>query len=105
MRCEHWQRVRIGAQREIRAGGAPPQDLLANALALCAAGDVRPVETGRIPVARLNGALRRRLGSAQEIPLIALPCGTALELDHQLLSLLSGDRDPAWRDFFALHGV
>jgi len=69
------------------------------------AGDVRPVETGRVPVETLNRALRRRCGDAQEIPLIALPCGTAVELDPQLLGLLQGDLGPAWRDFLALHGV
>ncbi len=90
---------------EIPPGAAAPQDLLANALALCAAGDVRPVETGRVPVEALNRALRRRFGGAQETPLIALPCGTALELDHQLLGLLGSDMGPAWRDFLALHGV
>jgi len=90
---------------EIAPETAAPRDLLANALALCAAGDVRPAETGRVPVAALNQALRRRLGSAQDVPLIALPCGTALELDHRLFALLSGDMAPAWREFLALHGV
>ncbi len=87
---------------EIPSGAAAPQDLLANALALCAAGDVRPVEAGRVSVEALNRALRRRLASTQETPLIALPCGTALDLDHQLLS---DEMSPAWRDFLALHGV
>ena len=90
---------------EIPPGVAVAQNLLANALALCAAGDVRPVETGRVPVEALNRALRHRLGDAQELPLIALPCGTALELDQQLLGLLSGEINPGWRDFLALHGV
>jgi SAM-dependent methyltransferase len=96
-----------GARRlsEMPPGRAAPQDLLANALALCAAGDVRPVETGRVPVESLNRALRRHLGGAQETPLIALPCGTALELDDQLLGLLRNDRGPVWRDFLASHGV
>jgi len=90
---------------EVPPGDAAPQDLLANALALCAAGDVRPVEAARVPVEALNRALRRRLGGAQEIPLIALSCGTALELDHQLLGWLGGEMNSAWRDFLALHGV
>ena len=29
-----------------------------------------------------NRALRRRLGRSEEIPAIALPCGTALDIDH-----------------------
>jgi len=90
---------------EIRSGAAAAQDLLANALALCAAGDVRPVETGRVPVEALNHALRRRLGEAEETPLVALPCGTAIELDRQLLAMLHGDLGPAWRDFLVLHGL
>jgi SAM-dependent methyltransferase len=89
---------------DIPPGAAAPRALVANALVLCAAGDVRPVETGRAPVAALNRALRRRLGT-QETPLIALPCGTALELDHQLLGLSTDHGDPAWREFLALHGV
>jgi SAM-dependent methyltransferase len=83
---------------------AAPRDLVANTLALCAAGDVRPTETGRAPVAALNLALRRRLGT-DEVPLIALPCGTALELDHRLPGALTDRGDPVWREFLALHGV
>lgn len=90
---------------DIPPGAAAARDLLGNALALCAAGDVRPVETGRAPVERLNRALRRRLGTAEEIPVIALPCGTALELDHRLFATLEGKTGAAWRDFLALHGV
>ena len=79
-------------------------------LALCAAGDVRPVETTRIPVGPLNRALRRRLGRSEEIPAIALPCGTALDIDHELLGLLhggdhAGTASAAWREFLELHGV
>jgi SAM-dependent methyltransferase len=89
---------------DLDAASAPPRDLLANALALCAMGDVRPVETGRVPVAAINAALRRRLGGPEEIPIVALPCGTALELDHA--SLLAGaGNDPAWQDFLAHHSV
>lgn len=90
---------------DIAAGPSEPRDLIANALALCAAGGVRPVETGRAPVGPLNRALRRHLGGADETPLIALPCGTALELDGHRLDLLRSGRDPAWRDFLAAHGV
>ncbi|MGC2414449.1 MAG: hypothetical protein WA459_17320, partial [Stellaceae bacterium] len=63
------------------------------------------VETARIPVEALNRALSRRLATAHETPLIALPCGTALELDHQFLGLIGGEMNPAWRDFLTLHGV
>ena len=90
---------------DLPAGGCDPRDLLANALALCAAGSVRPVEPDHVPVATLNRALRRHLGGSDETPLIALPCGTALELDGHLLDLLTSGRDPAWRDFLASQGV
>jgi hypothetical protein len=95
---------------EVARGGVGAADLLANALALCAAGDVRPVEASRAPVAALNRALRRRLGSAEEISVLALPCGTALDIDHSVRGLLSGavtgigDRAGEWRDFLAGHG-
>jgi SAM-dependent methyltransferase len=95
---------------DIPTGFAATRDLIANMLALCAAGDVRPAETTRTPVGPLNRALRRRLGRNDEIPAIALPCGTALDIDHELLGLLrGGDGDggmgAGWREFLALHGV
>src|SRR5437764_13896377 len=95
---------------DIPSGFAAERDLIANMLALCAAGDVRPAETTRTPVGPLNRALRRRLGKAEEIPVIALPCGTALDIDHELLGLMHGG-DPGggagadWREFLTLHGV
>ncbi|HYU11626.1 MAG TPA: class I SAM-dependent methyltransferase, partial [Stellaceae bacterium] len=88
---------------DIPADFAAPGDLVANMLALCAGGDVRPVETTRASVGPLNRALRRRLGGAEEIPVIALPCGTALDIDHELLGMLRGgadllgDRAGEWR--------
>src|SRR5204862_7013958 len=75
---------------DIPSGFAAERDLIANMLVLCAAGDVRPAETTRVPVGPLNRALRRRLGKTEEIPVIALPCGTALDIDHELLGLLRG---------------
>ena len=96
-----------GARRlaDLPSDGAATRDLVANALALCAAGGVRPVETGRVPIAALNRALRRHLGGPDETPLIALPCGTALEIDGHMLDLLTSGRNPAWREFLAAHGV
>ncbi|MBV9861637.1 MAG: methyltransferase regulatory domain-containing protein [Alphaproteobacteria bacterium] len=96
---------------EIAAPGMREADLVRNALLLCAAGDVRPVETDRVPVAAINRALRRRLGGPEEIAVLALSCGTALDIDGELLGLSRGGADPAhgriaeWRDFLALHGV
>jgi hypothetical protein len=70
---------------------------------------VRPVEATRVPVGPLNRALQRRLGRSEEIPAIALPCGTALDIDHELLGLLRGGEgggsSAGWREFLALHGV
>ena len=95
---------------DIPSGFAEPRDLIANMLALCAAGDIRPAETSRAPVGPLNRALQRRVGRAEEIPAIALPCGTALDIDHELLGLMrggdaAGGTNADWREFLEMHGV
>jgi hypothetical protein len=94
---------------EIAANDIAQQDLIANALALAAGGDIRPVEKTRAPVAALNRALRRRLGGSEKIPVLALPCGTALDIDAEVLRLMRGDfdseRGAAWRKFLTMHGV
>ena len=94
---------------DIPSGFAATRDLMANMLVLCAAGDLRPAETTRAPVGPLNRALRRRIGKADEIPAIALPCGTALDIDHELLGLMrgsdNGGTSAEWREFLDLHGV
>jgi SAM-dependent methyltransferase len=61
------------------------QDALANALVLSAAGTVRPVERDDMPVDKLNQAIGRRFGSPEEIPFVALPCGTALPVNDEML--------------------
>lgn len=58
----------------------PAQDLLANAVALSAAGTLWPVEAEGAPVAGINGAIRRRAGTPDEIRFRALPFGTALRM-------------------------
>jgi len=95
---------------DIAPNGTEPRDLVANALALCVGGDVRPAELTRTPVGPLSRALQRRLGTPEELPVLALPCGTALDFDQDLLGLMRGgdtlgDRAAAWRDFLALHEV
>lgn len=90
---------------EMPENGIGPRDLIANALALAAGGDIRPSEKTRVPVGALNRALRRRLGGSDEIPVIALPCGTALELDATTLALIRGGGSAEWRDFVHLHGI
>jgi SAM-dependent methyltransferase len=54
------------------------RDLLANALALSAAGVLWPVEGDHVPVAKINEAIRRRAGTPDEIRFQVLPCGTAV---------------------------
>jgi SAM-dependent methyltransferase len=88
-----------------------PQDALANALVLSAAGALRPVERSHTPVANLNEAIYRRLGGPEEIRFLALPCGTALPIDDVLLTLIKGsetvkkDECGEWRDFLAAYGL
>jgi len=85
-------------------------NLIANALVLCAARMVRPVEGADAPVKKLNETILRRLGGAEELRHLALPCGTALRLDPNLMRAL-GDKFgideslTAWRDFLRLHGI
>jgi hypothetical protein len=56
----------------------PAQDLLANAVALTAAGTLWPVEATDGPVEAINSAIRRRAGTPDEIRFQALPFGTAI---------------------------
>jgi SAM-dependent methyltransferase len=90
---------------------ATAEDLLKNILTLCAAGDILPVEPVCAPVAALNRALCGRFDGPEEIRWLALPCGTALEVDRGLLRLLRNgeeigdDRFPGWRGFLASHGL
>jgi SAM-dependent methyltransferase len=87
------------------------KDILANALVLAAVGAVRPVEPGATPVAALNRAIARRLNGDDAIEIVALPCGTALEVDRALVAALRDGSapDPAtfpgWREFLAAHGL
>jgi len=87
-----------------------PADVIANTMVLCASNQIRPVEIARASVAALNAAISRRLGSPEEIPYLALPCGTAVGIGDTLRVLLRGEAEDsaeagAWRDFLATHGV
>ena len=90
---------------------APPQDLATNILLLCAVGDAMPVEPTRAQVEPLNRAIFRRLDGPEEIRWLALPCGTALDIDLGLMRRLRDgeeideNRFPGWRGFLASHGV
>jgi hypothetical protein len=88
-----------------------PQDAVANALVLCAADAVRPVEGDRAPVTDINRTIRRRLGSGQEILHLALSCGTALPIKDTLLQILRDGENAKdgeagqWREYLASLGV
>jgi SAM-dependent methyltransferase len=86
------------------------KDAIANAMVLCASNQIRPVEAMRTPVAKMNTALSRRLGGPEEIPYLALPCGTAIGINDKIRLLLRGQRGDdeefgAWRDFLAAQSV
>jgi SAM-dependent methyltransferase len=87
------------------------KDILANALVLAAAGVARPVEPGAAPVAALNQAIARRLDGDHAIKIMALPCGTALEVERALIASLHDGNGPdptsfpGWREFLAAYGL
>ena len=96
---------------EVAPVRAPSQDLATDVLLLCAVGDAMPVEPGRSPVETLNRTIFRRLEGPEEIHWLALPCGTALDVDVGLMRQLRDgekideDRFPGWRGFLAAHGL
>ena len=66
---------------DLAAAEISAQDLLANAVALTAAGSLWPVEAADAAdasVEGINNAIRRRAGTPDEIRFHALPFGTAL---------------------------
>jgi SAM-dependent methyltransferase len=80
-------------------------------LTLCAAGDIMPVEAGYSPVGDLNRIVCARVDGAEEIGWLALPCGTAVPVEQELLRLLRDGkriddlRFPGWAGFLASHGI
>jgi ubiquinone/menaquinone biosynthesis C-methylase UbiE len=95
---------------DLPRGGASRQDLLANLLALCAAGVVQPVEAEDAWVNDLNRAILDRVDGLEEIAAIALPCGKLVRVEQALLRALR-DRAPiedqalaAWLDYIAAYG-
>jgi hypothetical protein len=89
---------------------APAQDLR-TLLTLCATGDIMPAEPGNAAVGDLNRILCGRIDGPEEIRWLALPCGTALEIDRGLMRLLRDGSEidesqfPGWRDFLGFHGI
>ena len=80
-------------------------------LTLCAAGDVMPAEPGYTSVSALNRVLCTRVDGPEEIRWVALPRGSAVEVDPGLLRALrdggpiDNNRFPGWQDFLSCHGV
>jgi hypothetical protein len=75
-----------------------PEDIIANALVLAAAGAIRAVERHHLPVKKLNEAIGRRFGGPEEIPFLVLPCGTALPITDEMLPLVNGSETRKARD-------
>jgi SAM-dependent methyltransferase len=96
---------------DIDADADQTQDPLDAMLILCAAGDAMPVEGACALVDKINKALFHRLGAPEEIRWLALPCGSAVELNPGLMRLLRDGADidddsfPGWRNFLAAHGI
>jgi Predicted methyltransferase regulatory domain len=99
-----------GALAQLPTDLSPGQDLLDSALVLCAGGDVMPVEAAGAAVGAVNNALWQRLDGSEEVLWLALPCGTALSVEPDLLRQLRDGvaidehRFPGWRGFLAAHG-
>jgi len=83
------------------------RNLLANLLVLCAARVVRPAEGGTASVKALNEAILGRLDGPERLTYLALPCGTAINVEANLLRKLRDKTDteesyPGWKDFLEL---
>jgi trans-aconitate methyltransferase len=79
---------------------------LAVAMALAAAGVIRPVSAASASVVTLNRVLAELAEDSKPLPFMALPCGTALALEPELSRSLSRGkalpkRLTAWSDFLA----
>lgn len=82
--------------------GNSDQDVLANMIVLCCAGAVRPVAAAAIDVTRLNETVRDHVNPSAKVVNLALPCGTALRVDRDVVAGPGdGSETPAWRDFLA----
>jgi SAM-dependent methyltransferase len=94
----------------ITAEGLSSADLLANALALFAANQIRPVGPGWAEIEPLNRAFLSRLDGPEALPYLALPRGTAVRLESTILkSMRTGapvpDEQKEWRNFLRRYGI
>jgi SAM-dependent methyltransferase len=78
--------LRTGPKRiaDIVDDSIPRADLLANALALYAAGEIRAAEPTIVDVQRLNAALAAHVGMLEPVRFYALPSGTGVAVDPEL---------------------
>jgi SAM-dependent methyltransferase len=92
---------------ELSAGRLAGTEDLKTLLTLCAAGDIMPAEPGHASVTDFNRVLCGRVDGPEEIRWLALPCGTAVEVDRGLLRGLRDGQpfDDGWRHFLAYHGL
>jgi len=95
----------------VARSGLEAQAILDAGLILTALDILRPVERDQFDVQRVNMAVRRRLGGAEEIPFLALPCGTMLKLNDALRGVMRCVEDSHsgaindWIKFLATSGV
>jgi hypothetical protein len=83
----------------------PPADLLANAVALCAADDVRPVASQAVPVENLNRTLA---ADAAAFPYRVSPHGTAIRIAAAPAGASEAEAHASsegWARFFDVHGM
>jgi SAM-dependent methyltransferase len=90
---------------DIPADGNSRADVLASALALFAANEIRPVEPTSTDVDRLNTALMQHVDETDPLRVLALPAGTALDVPTALPAAIRGaatlpDNLQPWSDFF-----
>lgn len=106
---------------ELSAGGFDRQDVVANLMALCSAGAVRPVALEDAAVGALNAAILDRIDGNEAIGVLALACGTAVRLEPAVLRALrdggpdsggpdgggpdSGAAAAQWRRYLRRHGA
>jgi SAM-dependent methyltransferase len=96
---------------ELSAEFSCGHDLVDPALALCAGGDVIPVEGADATVDLINRVLWGRLDGPEEVLWLALPCGTALPAGRDLLRQLRDGvgldehRFPGWPRFLVAQGI